>query len=305
MDTLESFPLAPAWGFTVGTVGRGLVFFGIGLFAVAALAPLFGRGERARRLSFWAMGAGAGAVVLVMACLIILLLGQQYQYLYVFNNTTRDMPTVYRFSAAWAAQEGSFLLWVMMSAVFAVLALRRVSPLHRSYVVIAGLFLAAMLAIVAYQSPFRIPGELVDAQGRIHMPPTGSGLNPVLQNYWMAIHPWVIFIGFGSLLALFCWAAAAAIAGDGSFFNAVSGRWANDGWTLGVRDARLGRVLGVGSRGERQPGAVPDVRRARAHAVPHRESRRCVQVDCGARFGAVPHIRLWYVPDTKRGVGER
>jgi len=160
------------------------------------------------------MGAGAGAVVLVMACLIILLLGQQYQYLYVFNNTTRDMPTVYRFSAAWAAQEGSFLLWVMMSAVFAVLALRRVSPLHRSYVVIAGLFLAAMLAIVAYQSPFRIPGELVDAQGRIHMPPTGSGLNPVLQNYWMAIHPWVIFIGFGSLLALFCWAAAAAIAGD-------------------------------------------------------------------------------------------
>lgn len=214
MDRLESFPLAPSWGFIVGAVGRGFVFTGIGLFLLAVLSSLFGRGDWGRRLSVWAMALGAAMVLLVMACLITLLMGQQYQYLYIFNNTTRDMPDLYRFSAAWAAQEGSFLLWTMMSAVLTTLALRRVGALRRSYTVIAGLFLAAMLAIVAYESPFRIPGELVDAQGRIHMPPTGSGLNPVLQNYWMAIHPWVIFIGFGSLLPLFAWAGAAALARD-------------------------------------------------------------------------------------------
>lgn len=195
-------------------VGRGLVFTGIGLFLVAAAAALFGRGKGFERISNRATEIGAVTVVLVMGCLIALLLGQQYQYLYVFNNTTRDMPTVYRFSAAWAAQEGSFLLWTMMSAMLASLVLRRVGSLRRWYTAIACLFLAAMLAIVAYESPFRIPGELVDANGQIRMPPTGTGLNPVLQNYWMAIHPWVIFIGFGSLLALFSWAAAAAITGD-------------------------------------------------------------------------------------------
>lgn len=213
MNPLENFPLAPAWGFTVGMVGRGLVFTGMGLFLVAVAGSLVG-GERVRRLSAWAMVGGALVVALVMVCLITLLLGQQYQYLYVFNNTTRDLPTVYRFSAAWAAQEGSFLLWTMMSAIFVALVLRHVGSLRRAYTVVAGLFLAAMLAIVAYESPFRIPGELVDAQGRIHMPPTGSGLNPVLQNYWMAIHPWVIFIGFGSLLPLFAWASSASLAGD-------------------------------------------------------------------------------------------
>lgn len=222
------------WGLTVGMVGRGLVFTGIALFLVAALAALLGRGERAQRLSFWAMVGGAAAVVLVMVCLIALLLGQQYQYIYVFNNTTRDMPNVYRFSAAWAAQEGSFLLWTMMSAVFAALALRRVGALRRGYTLVACIFLAAMLAIVAYESPFRIPGELVDAQGQIRMPPTGSGLNPVLQNYWMAIHPWVIFIGFGSLLALFSWAAAAAIAGD------------RKDWVLSVRPWAVFSMLFLG-----------------------------------------------------------
>jgi cytochrome c-type biogenesis protein CcmF len=214
VNPLDSFQPAPAWGFTVGMVGRALVFTGIGLFLLAAAAALLGRHNRFERLSLWAVAIGALTVVLVMGCLIALLLGQQYQYLYVFNNTTRDMPAVYRFSAAWAAQEGSFLLWTMMSAVFTTLALRRVGALRRWYTVVGCLFLAAMLAIVAYESPFRIPGELVDANGQIRMPPTGTGLNPVLQNYWMAIHPWVIFIGFGSLLALFSWAAAAAIAGD-------------------------------------------------------------------------------------------
>jgi cytochrome c-type biogenesis protein CcmF len=214
VNPVDQFPLAPPWGIALGWVGKALVFWGMAFFAGAAILSAWkDRQNWVGRLLF----AGGLCVVAAMGTLVALLLGQQYQYLYVFNNTTRDMPTLYRLSAAWAAQEGSFLLWTLTSAVFTVLAWRRVGGLRRWYSVLASVFLVAMLAIVAYESPFKIPAELVDSRGRIHMPPTGTGLNPVLENYWMAIHPWVIFIGFGSLLALFAWAGAGAIARETSW----------------------------------------------------------------------------------------
>ncbi len=218
MNPVDQFPLAPQWGVALGWVGKALVFWAMAFFAGAAILSAW------KDRQVWVgrlLVAGGLCVVATMGTLLALLMGEQYQYLYVFNNTTRDMPTLYRFSAAWAAQEGSFLLWTLMSTVFALLAWRRVGHLRRWYTVLASVFLVAMLAILAYESPFKIPAELLDSQGRIHMPPTGTGLNPVLQNYWMAIHPWVIFIGFGSLLALFAWAGAGAIAKDTTWQKAI------------------------------------------------------------------------------------
>ncbi len=165
-------------------------------------------------IAFW---AGVGLIIATFAIHLSLLVTQQYEYQYTFHNTQRDMPFIYRISAAWASQEGSFLLWTLMSAGFAAIVMRSTGTYRRWFTIICSLALLAMLSILAYESPFRLlelsaQDKILLAPGQtMVLPPDGMGLNPTLQNYWMVIHPWVIFLGFGSLLSLFSWAGAAVI----------------------------------------------------------------------------------------------
>jgi cytochrome c-type biogenesis protein CcmF len=216
---MSKFPDPPLWGIAAGHIGKGLVFAAIAAFALSAILWAFGRKEKnhAGSAAFW---VGGGLVFAAFAVHVLLLLTQQYEYKYVFDNTERSMPGVYRFSAAWAAQEGSFLLWTLMSAVFAMIAARSSGPYRRWFSVISSVAIMAMLSILAYESPFALiklsAGDLalLSPGQTMILPPDGRGLNPTLMNYWMVIHPWVIFTGFGSLLALFSWTASAAISRD-------------------------------------------------------------------------------------------
>ena len=87
----------------------------------------------------------------------------------------------------------------------------------------------------------------------------GTGLNPLLQNYWMAIHPPSLYTGFVGMTIPFAFGLAALITGnlDDSWLRAVR-RWTMVGVAvpvvradarddLGVRSARVGRLLGMGS----------------------------------------------------------
>lgn len=203
---------APQWGLTVGLIGKGLIFAAIVLLALSALLWFF-RKPGAAKPAFW---IGAFCIAAAMGSLIALLMGKQYEYQYVWRNTQNDMPAIYRFSAAWAAQEGSFLLWAMMSAIVAAIAAPFTRENRRWFTIIASCAIIFQLSILAYESPYKIHPELLEAaqNGVILLPPDGNGLNPTLMNYWMAIHPWVIFIGFGSLLTLFAWAFAAILDRD-------------------------------------------------------------------------------------------
>jgi cytochrome c-type biogenesis protein CcmF len=221
-----------------GVIGKGLVWLAISAYLVSVAGWLAGRA----RLGSAAFVVGTGLVVATFAVHVGILLTQQYEYAYTFHNTERDMPTIYRLSAAWASQEGSFLLWTLMSSMVAAIAARRTDKYRRWYTVICGVAVSAMLSVVAYESPFKLLELSADdrqllAPGQVMvMPPDGGGLNPTLMNYWMVIHPWVIFIGFGSLLALFAWSVSAAVSRDWS------------GWVSRIRPLAIFSmtVLGVG-----------------------------------------------------------
>ncbi|KAA0224888.1 hypothetical protein FCG40_12405 [Fimbriimonadia bacterium ATM] len=204
-----------AAGMAVGSLGRFLVFAAIALFLGSAAVWAFRAKEGRSRLGGWLFTLGAAAVAATMGCLIYLLLTKQYQFDYVSGTTENRMPTMYRLSAAWAKQEGSFLLWALMSAVVAMFAAPKTGLYRRWFSVVAGIALSAMLAITAYESPFKLLdfSELTEEQ-RLFALNDGVGLNPQLENYWMVIHPWVIFIGFGSLLSLFAWATSVAFSKD-------------------------------------------------------------------------------------------
>jgi cytochrome c-type biogenesis protein CcmF len=220
---------APLWGLRVGGCGRLAVCLGIAAFLLSAAMWLLPAPRRAAASAFW---AGVVCVVAAIGAHLALLLGRQYEFDYVFRYTSNDTSWPYRLSGAWAGQEGSFLLWVATSAVIAGLAARRTGAYRRWYTVVCSCTLAAMLGIVAYESPFRylqiddVARASLPHVAGVFKPLDGRGLTPALQNYWMAIHPWVIFTGFGSLLALFGWSAAAAFSKDWKTWASAARPWA-------------------------------------------------------------------------------
>ena len=174
------------------------------------------------------------AVLAASAVLWALLFGQEYQYSYVYHQTSSAMPLRYQFSAFWAGQEGSFLLWVGLAAgagsLVAAWAGTRtgrpradeprivLGPPAMAVLCVGQAFLISMLLGVDLfgleigASPFltlaeRYPDAPVIQQAG-YVPADGQGLNDLLQNPWMTIHPPTLFVGFVLMAVPFAFAVA-------------------------------------------------------------------------------------------------
>ena len=112
------------------------------------------------------------------------------EYVAAYSSTT--LPTLYKISAFWAGQQGSFLLWLLIHAIIgAVLIFRRTSATSLG---IYFLIQSVLVLLVLAKSPFaENPAQVYE----------GIGLNPLLQDFWMAIHPPIIFVGYALLAVPF------------------------------------------------------------------------------------------------------
>ncbi|HEY7863732.1 MAG TPA: cytochrome c biogenesis protein CcsA, partial [Thermoanaerobaculia bacterium] len=145
--------------------------------------------------------AFAVCIVASSAVLMTLILQHRFDVSYVNSYSSRDLPFHYLFSSFWGGQEGSFLLWLFWGSLIGLFVWRSARELEAPVMVV---YLATFLGIVAIlckQSPFKILPPPV--------PEDGVGLNPLLQDPWMVIHPPVMFIGFASLSVPFAFAIAA------------------------------------------------------------------------------------------------
>ena len=185
------------------------------------------------------------ALFFAIAALYFLIFYDQFSYYYVYAHTMRALPWYYKLSCLWEGQEGSFLLWLFWGALLGLyFAFVRVSKASVVLFVLAiiQVFLSAMLLGINFSafsvgsSPFVLTSEAID-MFRFSVPLDGKGLNPLLQNYWMVIHPPVLFAGF----ALFAPPLAYALAAlwEGPKYK----RWVMDAlpWVLGAL-----LVLGIG-----------------------------------------------------------
>ncbi len=212
--------------------GRSLIWVGLALFLLSFLAWSFGERSRlAAKIGGWGFLGGGLCLLGAFISLGALFAGDQFQYEYVFARGDASTDLKYKIAGIWAGQEGSFLLWACTSALFGMVVAPRTGLLRRWFTIPFALFLASLCGILAYETPFTLIPEV----GNL-LPPTGSGLTPSLQNYWVVIHPPTIFMGFGSLTVPFCWAIAAMMRRD------------PDSWVAGVRPWVLLSValLGVG-----------------------------------------------------------
>jgi cytochrome c-type biogenesis protein CcmF len=141
-----------------------------------------------------------GSVVATAAILMTLLLNHRFDVSYVASYSSRDLPLHFLISTFWAGQEGSFLLWLFWGSIIGLFVWRTAKEQEAPVMIVYIATFEALVAILCRQGPFKLLATV---------PPDGTGLNPLLQDYWMVIHPPIMFLGFASLSVPFSFAIAA------------------------------------------------------------------------------------------------
>ena len=166
------------------------------------------------------LGMSATAV-LSLVCLARLFIIHDYRYKYIWGHSNNDMTWYYCISAVWGGMDGSMLLWAVLMTVFAasiMLARDAISRLLFSWLpaVSGGACFFFLTVVLFFTNPFRLGGSTLLTDG--------NGLNPLLQNPSMLIHPPILYSGFTGLLVPFAFCLAALLSGA-----------LNDEWILMTR----------------------------------------------------------------------
>ena len=186
------------------TFGQLLLWWAFGLNVLAGFGFLMlARGrkdlESLARLSYHAL---AVVTSIAVALLFYLFFSHNFAFKYVFEYSDRSLPFFFLLSAFWGGQEGTYLLWLFLSVLFGYIILRR-SGQYRNWAMTVytavNFFFATMLLKV---SPF----VFLDFYAA-----DGAGLNPLLQDAWMVIHPPVMFVGYALAAVPFAIAMSALI----------------------------------------------------------------------------------------------
>ncbi len=119
-------------------------------------------------------------------------------------------------SSSYAGQEGSLFLWVFFTALISIFLSRYSKKQHYESIVIpiVLLFELFVLTILTLKSPFAKVWESFANVPAGTIPQDGRGLNPLLQNFWIVIHPPILFFGFASAIVPFAYAVAGLIKKD-------------------------------------------------------------------------------------------
>jgi cytochrome c-type biogenesis protein CcmF len=159
----------------------------------------------------------------VVATLFAIIYNHYFEYHYAYSHSSLHLPGQYMISCFWEGQEGSFLLWLFWQALLGVVVIFTQKQWEAPVMVIVALvqaFLASMilgvvvpwLEIKIGSSPFILLRDAIQdpifKTDPNFVPGDGNGLNPLLQNYWMVIHPPTLFLGFALTLFPFAFCLA-------------------------------------------------------------------------------------------------
>ncbi len=169
--------------------------------------PVSAWGHRLAAASFRTVYAVCGLVGISAVILWYGLLTDQFQIAYIWNSSERTLPTFYKFAAIWGGQAGSLLFWTLLLSLFttaAALTFRTSQRTLMPYVngTLLAILLFFLVLLVFSANPFEQIGVV---------PGDGRGLNPLLQNYWMVIHPVMLYLGWVGLSVPFAFAVAALL----------------------------------------------------------------------------------------------
>jgi len=208
-------------------LGHFALILALCLAVVQATLPLIGSLNRTPSWVALARPLAYGQFVflaIAFAALVHAFLTDDFSVLYVAQHGNTELPTTYKISAVWGAHEGSLLLWafILSSWTIAVAAFTRSLPevMVARVLSVMGLISIGFLTFLLFTSnPFE---RLFPAAMQ------GGELNPLLQDFGLAIHPPMLYMGYVGMSVAFSFAIAALI--GGKLDNAWA-RWSRP-WTL-------------------------------------------------------------------------
>lgn len=156
------------------------------------------------------------ATALIAVSLFEIIYNHRYEYFYAYSHSSKALPVHYMISSFWEGQEGAFILWAFWNVVLGVILIHTNKKWEAPVMIVFSLvqaFLVSMILGVVVgdlkigSSPFILLRDATQApifqMNPDFVPEDGTGLNPLLQNIWMVIHPPTLFLGYASTLVPF------------------------------------------------------------------------------------------------------
>jgi len=226
----------------VADFGQLVLLMSLIATAYAGAAAAVGARQGSRRLvnsSIYATYAVAALLTLASTIIFFAILSNDYSIKYVQHYSDATMPWYYKITSYWGGLDGSMMFWAWLLSLFAAIAVFVNRERHRELIpwVITILMLVQtffLLLLIFEKRPFDT--FLTES------PVQGQGLNPLLQDPYMAIHPPSLYTGLVSCVVPFAFGMAALITGnlDDSWLRSVR-RWVLISWFF----LTLGLILGM------------------------------------------------------------
>ncbi len=226
----------------MASLGTFLLYATFVVCAYAIAASVAGARRGSRRLIESGIGAFhliAALMTVASAVIVHAFVTNDYSIKYVQHYSDKVQPLFYKLTSYWGGLDGSIMFWVFLLALFGSLAVHVNRERHRELIpyvvaIISGVQLFFLFMMIVHKNPFDT--FLLD------VPADGRGLNPLLQNIYMVVHPPSLYIGFVGMTIPYAFGMAALITGylDDSWLRAVR-RWTMLSWLA----LSLGLTLGM------------------------------------------------------------
>lgn len=221
-----------------GKIGQFLIVLAFSASLLSTIAYFYASRDKNSEDNSWKNLGRIGflvnwiSIIGIGVTLFYLILGHYNEYSYVYWHSSKQLPIYYIVSAFWEGQEGSFWLWAFWQSFLGMLLIWKAKTWERpvmTVVAFSQVFLTSMMLGVEIfgerigSSPFILLRESLDLKSMapvvfanpenfanyLKFITDGRGLNPLLQNYWMVIHPPTLFLGFASMVVPFAYGIAA------------------------------------------------------------------------------------------------
>jgi cytochrome c-type biogenesis protein CcmF len=162
------------------------------------------------------------SAVIIFITIFYICANHYFEYMYAYKHASKELEPKYLLACIWEGQEGSFLLWTIWHSILGVFIMFKSKEWEAPVMTVISLaqFFLLMMLLGLYigdvrlgSSPFtltrnEISGPIFSQPNYLSFIKDGVGLNVLLRNYWMVIHPPILFLGFASTIIPFAFAYA-------------------------------------------------------------------------------------------------
>ncbi len=197
----------------IALVGTIALLSAYGLAAWCVAAGIAGNARKSRRLvtsSVYGLYGFAALITLASVLLIYAFVTHDFTIKYVASVSDTTMETWYKVTSFWGGLDGSLLFWVFVLSLFSTVAILVNHRRHRDMI---GFVVATIMVVQVFFLSLLIFTKNPFTTFLTTPPVEGKGLNPLLQNYWMVIHPPSLYTGFVAATIPFAFGIGALASG--------------------------------------------------------------------------------------------